>query len=99
MPVDETFQILRPSSYDTSPGRTGSPRQLGAGPSGAVSSSPAVISPVLILVSKTMRDPNAFVAVDDDAGVADVDAARVLEAGAAGTKVFGYMFGGVAPTR
>ena len=86
MPVDEAFQILRPSSYDTSAGRRRSPRQLGAGPSGAVSSSPAVISPVLILVPKTMRHPNALVAVDDDQGVADVDDTRVLQAGGAGTQ-------------
>jgi hypothetical protein len=60
MPVDEAFQILRPSSYDTSPGRMRSPRQLAAGPSSAVSSSPEVISPVLIVVSKATRHPNAL---------------------------------------
>jgi hypothetical protein len=60
IPVDEAFQILRPSSYDTSPGRMRSPRQLAAGPSGAVSSSPAVISPILIVVSKTMRHRGAL---------------------------------------
>jgi hypothetical protein len=97
MPVDEAFQILRPSSHDTSAGRRRSPRQLAAGSSGAVSSSPAVIKPVLILVPRRCVIPMLLWPwMTTRVSLMSMTPKSLKPAG---PKVFGYMFGGVAPTR
>jgi hypothetical protein len=79
MPVDAAVSRSCARRRTTSAGRMRSPRQLAADRSAAVSSRPADISSVLIVVSKTMRHRNALAAVDDDVDGVDVDDAEGVE--------------------
>jgi len=99
IPVDEAFQILRPSSYDTSPGRMRSPRQFGGGPFRCGVIEPCSHQPHSHRGVQDDASSRCFAAVDDDVDGVDVHDAEVIEPGGAETQVLSYMFGGVALKR